>query len=347
MPPEISVIMPVHNGERFLREAVDSILGQTFRDLELIVVDDGSGDRTPVILDSFDDRRIRRLTNDHNIGLTRSLNRGLENARGDFVARMDADDVAEPHRLERQQAFMAADPEVGLCGTAAGRIDEAGNGTGIVKMPLNDIEIRWWCLTGNPFLHPTVMIRRPVLAETDLRYDESFETAQDYDLWARMLEKTRGANLAEPLVRLRVHDRSVSRIRDARQADDHIRTALLAMEKVWPGHPLTEAMFPLLRRLVTEPGSLEGYADTHRIRLLGIYAELLNRFADKHLGASGLGALYRRERVLIVYSALKRPWRRGLTGLMAKLLAADPLLPVYGAMRALGGVLCRRRFDDR
>ena len=203
------------------------------------------------------------------------------------------------------------------------------------------LEIRWRTLTGNAFQHPSVMVRRRLLSEHDLRYDESFATAQDYDLWARVLEKTRGANLAQRLVTLRVHDRSVSRIREGRQAEDHIRAALGTMEGVWTDCPITEASFPLLRRLVTGLGPLEGYADTHRIRLLGFYADLLDRFADKNRGADGLATLCRRERALIAYSALKPPWRPGLTRLMSKLFAADPLLPVHGAIRAFGGVLCR------
>ncbi len=341
MSPKISVLMSVYNGQRYLRQAVESILGQTFRDFEFIIVDDGSTDSTGKILAGYDDPRIKCLNNDRNMGLSRSLNRGLDLASGIYIARMDADDVAEPPRLERQKVFLDTNLEIGLCGSNAALIDDGGRDAGKSERPLNDIEIRWRCLTGNPFFHPTVMIRRGVLVDSGLAYDETFETAQDYDLWARVLERTKAANMPERLVRIRAHEHSLSGSRPERQAADHARVALRAIDDVWPGHPLTPASFPLLRRLVSGLSALEGYADNHRIRLLGFYAELLGRFAEKHRRAKGLGALCRRERILIAYTAFKTPWRPGLLGLLAGLVAADPLLPVYGVMRLVRGTMCR------
>ena len=341
MPPKISVVMSVYNGRRFLRQAVDSVLAQTFPDFEFIIIDDGSTDATAVILGSFDDPRIVVLRNNVNIGLTSSLNCGFDAAKGEFIARFDADDIALPERLEKQAAFLDANQEIGILGSCCRLIDAKGLVRGQAEAPLSDIAIRWRGLTGNPFFHPSVMIRRSLIERHGLRYDETFATAQDYELWLRLLEHTKGANLEDRLVSLRRHGDSVSRRRKNRQSADHDKIALGAISAIWPGHPLTPALFPLLRRLVTELAAPEGYADTHRISLLGFYAELLGRFAEKHRGAKGLAALCRRERILIAYTAFKAPWRPGLLELLARLVAADLLLPVFGVMWLARGAMCR------
>jgi len=129
MKPTVSVLMPVFNGEQFLRPAMNSILNQTFTDFEFIIVDDGSTDHSREILNSYTDSRVRLICNESNIGLTDSLNRGLEAASGNYIARMDQDDISLPERLAKQVAFMDSHPEVGVCGTWAKDIDQTDSTT--------------------------------------------------------------------------------------------------------------------------------------------------------------------------------------------------------------------------
>ena len=196
--PVVSVLMSVWNGAPQVREAVQSILSQTVADLELIVVDDDSTDATPGILASFRDPRLhveRRARG----GLTRALNVALGLARAPLVARLDADDVALPERLERQLAFLRAHPDVGLLGTAAREVDAAGRLVATLRPPTGDGEIRHALIRRNPFVHSSILMSRAVVERAG-GYDEAFPVAQDYDLWMRMSRVTRMANLPEALI---------------------------------------------------------------------------------------------------------------------------------------------------
>jgi glycosyltransferase involved in cell wall biosynthesis len=211
------VVVAVHNGAPLVRDAVASVLAQTAGDLELIVVDDGSTDETAAILDAVRDPRTHVLRESHQ-GLTRSLNRALAAARAPLIARLDADDVALPDRLERQRAFLAAHPEVGLVGTGAREVDPAGRLLAVVRPPVDDLTIRRRLIRENPFVHSSVMVRRAALDEAG-GYDPAFPVAQDYDLWMRLARVTRLANLPEPLVVRCLTPGRVSAVRD----DDRLR----------------------------------------------------------------------------------------------------------------------------
>lgn len=216
--PLVSVIMAVYNGERYLREAIDSLLAQTFDDFELIVIDDGSTDGTSALLAAYADPRLKVLTNGTNLGLTRSLNRGLAEASGCYVARQDADDVSMPERLERQVAFMENHSEVVVSGSAVVWMNEAGQLVGIEdEPPQSDAAIHWTLLLHNAFRHSTVIVRREVLVKHALRYDETARYAQDYDLWSRVARQGQTANLRERLVRMRNHPGSVTQTRPVEQ----------------------------------------------------------------------------------------------------------------------------------
>jgi len=210
--------MPVHDGAPWVRDAVASILAQTLEDLELIVVDDGSTDATPGILAEVRDSRLR-VERRPPSGLTRTLNVALGLARSALLARLDADDLALPERLERQRAFLAAHAEVGLLGTGAREVDEAGRTVREIRPPADDRAIRRALIRRNPFVHSSVMMRRNVLERVG-GYDEALPVAQDYDLWMRMSQHTRLANLPEPLVVRRLVPGRVSAVRD----DERLRT---------------------------------------------------------------------------------------------------------------------------
>ena len=199
----ISVLMSVYNGERYLREAVDSILAQTFEDFEFIIIDDGSTDSTRAILESYDDPRIV-IMHHENIGLTKSLNRGLAMARGELIARMDADDVSKPERFEKQVEFMEAHPEVGVLGIVSNVIDEDGKMLYRWKLPVTHRAIMGRMLSGNPMVHSSLIFRAPLLKSLG-GYNEEMELAQDYELLLRLTEVAELSNLPECLHRYRLN----------------------------------------------------------------------------------------------------------------------------------------------
>jgi len=205
--------MGVWNGAPRVREAIESVLGQTLGDLELVVVDDGSTDATASILGSFGDPRVR-VTRQRRGGLTSALRSALGLARAPLVARLDADDVALPERLERQRDFLERHPEVGLLGTAAREVDGIGREVGVVRPPTEDAALRGALIRHNPFVHSSVMMRRSALEQAG-GYDPSFPVAQDYDLWMRMSRVTRMANLPEALVVRRLLPGRISATREA------------------------------------------------------------------------------------------------------------------------------------
>lgn len=202
MSSRVSILMSVYNGEKYLKQAVDSILGQTFGDFEFIVVDDASTDGTAAVLDSYADVRIVRVKNAERTGLANSLNKGLSIAQGEYIARQDADDFSLPNRLEHEVKFLDEHPDIGLVGTACFQFSDSGMGEGLCKMPTDDQEIQYELLMRNCFIHGSVMARRSILHQVS-GYNGEFLAAQDYDLWLRLAEVTRLANLPEPLYRWR------------------------------------------------------------------------------------------------------------------------------------------------
>lgn len=227
--PCVTVLMAVYNGEKFLRESVDSVLSQTFTDFELLVVDDCSTDSTPDILAEYDDPRLRVLRNVVEMERCASRNRGLAEARGDLVAIMDPDDACLPTRLEVQTAFMHAHPEVTVCGTFC-EIYETGL---VVRHPQSDAGIRARMLFENPLAHSSVMFRKASVLDLTNGYDPISRYAEDYNLWVRLAKyrETIFANIPEPLLRYRVHPDSFHRARRSREIDtwvDHAREILLS-----------------------------------------------------------------------------------------------------------------------
>ncbi len=207
--PAISVVMCVYNGARFLREAIESILDQSFTDFEFIIINDGSTDNTASILDSYANRDARvHVYSQENRGLTDSLNFGCSLAKGQFVARMDADDIAIKDRFISQIEFMDMHPDVGLLGGAFELIDASGKTLCTAVNPLEDREIREALQDGSVFLHPSVLMRKKAL---DLvgGYRKVLH-AEDYDLWLRMSEQMRVANLQEVILKYRVHPEQIS-----------------------------------------------------------------------------------------------------------------------------------------
>ena len=249
--PRVSILLAVHNGAAYLRRAVESLLGQTFSDFELILMDDGSTDESWDLIRACAkaDPRICPIRNEENIGLTRSLNRAIPLARGEYIARQDADDVSAAERLEAQLTLLEHRPEVGMVGTAYHVVDADGRRLCTQRLPVSDTHLRWAMLFYNPFCHSSVMFRRPLLSDGVRGYDPELPCAQDYDLWERLLRRTRVANLDAPLVELRVHPKSISATRAERQRRIAAAVARRQMTRLLPEHGLTAEDVHAVRRL--------------------------------------------------------------------------------------------------
>ncbi len=209
--PRVTVLMSVYNGERYLRDAVDSVLNQTFQDFEFIIVNDGSTDGTSQILAEYaeQDPRIRVIHNQTNTGVTISLNKGLAVAGGKYIARMDADDISAPDRLIKQVSYMDTHPDIGALGSWVEFVDEKGVTLGDWRMPCSPGLIRWSLFFGNCMAHASVMMRYDLLEQVGF-YSPEFSYAQDYDLWSRLSAVCRMANLPEILLKRRVVESSIS-----------------------------------------------------------------------------------------------------------------------------------------
>lgn len=208
--PRVTVLMSVYNAERFVAQAVQSVLNQTFTDFEFLIFEDKSSDSSRQILRSFDDSRIRLVENTENRGLTRNLAVGMTMARGVFVARMDADDICMTNRLEKQLAYFDAHPEVSVLGSAVTFFDETGKEF-VAHQPLEHEEIKCTLFFGFTMLHPSVMMRKSELEKHSLNYDPAFRVSQDHDLWTRAIRVLRFANLYEPLLMMREHQGKIGR----------------------------------------------------------------------------------------------------------------------------------------
>jgi glycosyltransferase involved in cell wall biosynthesis len=210
--PKVTVLMSVFNGERHLGQAIESILGQTFTDFEFLIINDGSTDSTRDIILSYDDPRICLVDNPENIGLTKSLNKGLAMASGSLIARQDVDDRSYPLRLEKQVNFFEKSPRIKLVGTQAEIIDFQGklkpfisNCKGITE---NSIKLQF--ITSNPFIHSSVMFKKRPIWEEFKGYNEKFKKKQDFELWSRVFKKYAVGNLPDKLIEYRSHRESIS-----------------------------------------------------------------------------------------------------------------------------------------
>jgi len=224
--PKVSVLMSVYNGEKYLSLAIESILNQSFSNFEFIIIDDGSTDGSEAIIQSYRDPRIC-FVNQPNAGLSASLNKGIGLCKGEFIARMDADDIARPARFETQVNFLETHPDCALVGSAVQVIDGEGKNKWIMAHTRGDLETRWFILFDTPFIHSSVMLRRALLEQTGpYSQNPEFSFAEDYELWSRLAEKFEVANLSEPLLVYRDNPLGVSHSK--REAQDQQSLAISA-----------------------------------------------------------------------------------------------------------------------
>ncbi len=223
--PRVTVLMSVYNGEAYLTQAIDSILWQTFTDFEFLIIDDCSTDSSAVILDDCakQDPRIRVIKNEDNLGLTKSLNVGLREAKGEYIARMDSDDISLPNRLSLQVSFLDNNKDVGICG---GNIRIFGELNHLYTYPYDNATLKLNLLNRSPFAHPVVCMRTSCVKKHNLYYNEDFVTAQDYELWVQFSRVTRLANIPEVLLKYRLHNRNITKVKASEQQESSAKSKI-------------------------------------------------------------------------------------------------------------------------
>jgi glycosyltransferase involved in cell wall biosynthesis len=211
MKPLVSVLLPVYNAQKFLSESIESILTQTYQNLELIVVDDASTDDSWQIMQLYKekDNRVKIFQNIQNLKLSRTLNKALSSASGKYIARMDADDISLPDRIQLQVDYMESHPEVGICGGRMNIIGTDGVIFGCRKYHLVDKEIRSHIFRYSPYSHPLIMMRKNVLDQVG-GYRHEYNPAEDYELYFRIGEISRFGNLPHTLLNYRIVGNSMT-----------------------------------------------------------------------------------------------------------------------------------------
>lgn len=232
----VSLVLPVHNGMPYLPETMKSILAQTFRDFECILIDDGSTDDTPAYLDTLRDPRIKRLRLDK-AGLVTALNTGIQEAQGDLIARIDGDDLAAPTRLAEQVAYLSAHDNCVLLGCDFDEMDTAGQPLSVNEYNVSsDASLRLLLHFTTPFLHPGVIFRRQAFERAG-GYRKQFDVAEDYDLWTRLSQEGQVASLPQKLMKKRIHASAVSVVHRSRGMSQSAEIASKYTSSILPALP--------------------------------------------------------------------------------------------------------------
>lgn len=268
--PAVTVLMTVFNAGRFLEPSIRSILQQTFRDFEFLIVDDSSSDGSAELAEAWAarDPRIKVIRNANNRGQTVCLNQGLGLARGRWIARHDADDLSHPTRLAVQHRFATSQPGIALLGTNGRIIDEQDRLVGLLDAPLSQEAITWTAPFLNPFMHTSVMFRADIIRDEFGGYDASYRIAQDYELWTRVISKYRGANLPQRLVCYRHLATSMSKVGSEQAFAEAAEVSRREAGRIF-GRELTSAEARLIAAF------REGLGPSSRNAFWKLYAELL------------------------------------------------------------------------
>ncbi|MDU1891731.1 MAG: glycosyltransferase [Dysgonomonas sp.] len=265
---KVSILMPVYNAEQYVAQAIRSVLSQSFSDWELILINDGSIDKSESIIKQFDDNRIYYLKNSSNIGLIKTLNKGIDLCQGKYIARMDADDISHPDRLKYQVDFMERNPSYLMCGTDAAVIDNDDTITGKIRNFTNNRLLKINLLFTTPFIHPSVMVKRETLSEN--KYDESYKHVEDFELWCRIAKLGDVANISKDLIRYRWHNTNVSVVNNRIQGElkkkiitDELVTALdiYPSEKELYCHLITFNLYRMGNKLDISVGDFDDIAN--------------------------------------------------------------------------------------
>ena len=241
--PVVSVVMPVYNGEKYVAEAIDSVLRQTFTDFEFIIVDDCSGDRSVEIARAFSekDSRIRLILSERNAGAAAARNRALAAARGEYIAMMDSDDLSLPERFQQQVGALVKRPEIGVLGTGARAVNQTLAPLYDFNLPQGHALIVVNLFIGSFIINPTVMIRRELL-ESVGGYEPGWRVAEDTELWSRLMWRARFANLPETLLLYRRHEAQLSTARDPIMNSQSWEVRERLLQRLWGAGPARVAL---------------------------------------------------------------------------------------------------------
>lgn len=284
MYPLVSVVIPCFNSGMYMREAIESIMNQSYSELEIILIDDGSTDNTLDIIQELSmlDSRIKLVRNEQNLKLVNTLNKGIALCKGKYIARMDADDIAYPLRIEKQVAYMEMHPEIGLLGSFIEEFNDKGTiGRGI--QPISDERIRAYIFTASAFFHPGVLLRKDVLSEYNLKYEEQFTIGQDHALWINMLQHTKAANIPEILLRYRVNAQSLTQVSNRNRSSRRVVLKAIyksAISKI--GLQLSEEELSLYACSMAKQDVIE-FMDTDVSELIKLYEKVID-YAVKNQG---------------------------------------------------------------
>jgi glycosyltransferase involved in cell wall biosynthesis len=270
------------NGERFLKPALESLLGQSFQDFELIVVDDGSTDRTQEILSTIDDHRLIVIRHPTNLGIAASQNDGLSSARGTYIALQDHDDISDKDRLGKQFSFLEKNPGIGLVGSSGRVVDAKLRELEEWAVPCSDIDLKWDVLFKNPFLHTSLMVRRNEFKGVPYSRDAAFRFAEDFEWLSRFCERNTVANLPETLVSWRRHTSQASSSIEVQQASA-ARIARRNIARLIGNPEVAAESWQALKKLLLwspyEPVSISRY-EVHKVSSLLV--KLQKHFYRRH-----------------------------------------------------------------
>ena len=284
--PLVSVLMPAYNAEKFIAEAIQSVLDQTYPKFELIIIDDGSSDQTAPIVSTFKDPRIRFFKNNNNKGLIQTLNDGFLHCTGRYIARMDADDICDRRRFEMQVNYMQKHPKCGICGTWARRIDQKNQKNGRIKNPVSNKIIRVSLLFTPPIIHPSVMIQSSLVKK--FQYSEDAMHIEDYDLWIRISKNTQVEfhNIPRYLMNYRWHHSNVSVLNDDFQYNKKKSLIAEYLKQLFPDevinldlHLATFNLYRFDKKLKSEYSENEVKYWLEKLSVLNIEKNQFNSFA--------------------------------------------------------------------
>ncbi len=218
--PKISVLLPVYNAEKYIAEAINSILAQSYQNFELIILNDGSTDSSLAVINRYQNNPLVKIVTHENKGLIATLNKGITLAKGEYIARMDADDIAYPRRFQKQLALFEANESLGVCSTST---EDFGAANRVVIRSENNDILKATLLFLPPFSHPATMIKRSVLIDNNISYREEFKHCEDFDLWSQLAPYCRFSNVTEVMLRYRVHPEQVTNSFSEVVLDAHFR----------------------------------------------------------------------------------------------------------------------------
>jgi glycosyltransferase involved in cell wall biosynthesis len=341
LSPVVSIIMPVYNSERYLSQAIQSILDQTYQYFELIVIDDGSGDSSWEIVTNFQkkDSRIRGIRQPENQGVAATSNHGLDLAVGKYIARMDSDDVSLPDRLAKQVNFLESHPDIGILGGRMMFMDESGELLGASPIIQGSLNIYWDFMFESPFSNTTVMFRKSLVERHKLRYDPSALYGEDYDLWCRFLPVTRGENLTSILLYCRLHSQSLTPQYANQQSELGVARSAFAVQTYLPELSVSKQEITRLQSAIKGFPSL---AKRQRAKLFPIYLEIWDAFRQKHKEED----LSKLKRTVFAWAArmiLYPPFQEEVIGALWLLTKAEWRWPLF-LLEKLSYYWERRRF---